>query len=77
MAKSQFTRRKSSGKRPSPDQVRAIRRMAEDTGRVYHELRGDDDHVLNSHVELLAWLRQFDNGVYADDPPALSVARKF
>lgn len=77
MAKSQSTRRKSTRKRPSPDQVQIVRRMAEDTERVYRELPGDDEEILNAHVQLWSWLRQFDNGVYADDPAPIGYSRRW
>ena len=83
MAVAKSTRRVSPRKRPSrpsTGQVLSLRRMAEDTERLYHELPEHEEQVLNAYVQLADWLRQFDAenpGVYADDPPAIGYSRRW
>ncbi len=69
MATRKSTRRASLGNRPTGSQVDAVRRAADDTRRLYHELPvGQDEQLLDAHVRIADWLSQFDNGVYADPP---------
>jgi hypothetical protein len=81
MAAIKSKRRKSTRNRPTPGQVQSVRRVSEDTHRLYNELPEHSDQVLNAYVNLADWLRQFDAenpGVYADDPvPTETVARRW